>query len=164
MKTFGKFATIAFFAAAGLGLTSSDVHAGATVPGNICERVSGDPVQWANTGIAANGISTLACAIPIDHQLGTTVTFRVGYTESSSVDSDVIRCNGYVYNENGTQLGSITPEINSSNCTGQGPGCKKTAQKSTTVNPQSATNVYTMRCSTPISGLPYTAIESVRAF
>ncbi len=164
MKTFARFATFTTLAAVGLGLTSADVHAGATVPGNICEWVSGAPAPWASTAIQVNGISTVTCPIPIDHQLGSTVTFRMGVTESSIVPTDRIVCNGYVYNENGSQLGSITPNITSAACDNQQPGCKITAQQSTTVSTQSATNVYVMKCTTPNSGLPYTAIETVRVF
>jgi hypothetical protein len=164
MKTLARLAVVTSFCAMGFGLTSGDVHAGATVPGNICEHVSGAATPWATTAIQVNGISTVTCPIPIDHQLGTTVTFRMGVTESSSVPTDRIVCNGYVYNENGSQLGMVTPNITSAACDNQGGGCKITAQQSTTVNPQSATNVYVMKCNTPNSGLPYSAIETVRVF
>ncbi len=164
MKTLARFKTITILAAVGLGFASSDVHAGATVPGNVCEWVSGAPAPWATTAIQVNGISVVTCPIPIDHQLGTTVTFRMGVTESSLVPTDRIVCNGYVYSENGAQLGMVTPNITSAACDAQGGGCKITAQQSTTVNPQSATNVYVMKCQTPSSTLPYTAIETVRVF
>jgi hypothetical protein len=164
MKTLAPFSVITILAAIGLGLTSSDVHAGATVPGNVCERVSGADTPWATTAIQVNGISVVTCPIPIDHQLGTTVTFRMGVTESSLVPSDRIVCNGYVYNENGSQLGMVTPNITSAACDAQPGGCKITAQQSTTVSPQSATNVYVMKCQTPTGTLPYSAIETVRVF
>jgi hypothetical protein len=155
---------ITSLSAVALGLTSSDLHAGATVPGNVCERVSGALTPWASTAIQVNGISVVTCPIPIDHQLGTNVTFRMGVTESSVVPTDRIVCNGYVYNENGSQLGSVTPNITSAACDAQGGGCKITAQQSTTINPQSPTNVYVMKCQTPTSTLPYTALETVRVF
>jgi hypothetical protein len=164
MKTFARILTISILSAVGLGLTSSDLHAGATVPGNVCEWVSGAATPWATTAIQVNGVSVVTCPIPIDHQLGTTVTFRMGVTESSSVPTDRIVCNGYVYSENGSQLGMVTPNITSAACDAQGGGCKITAQQSTTVNPQSATNVYVMKCQTPLGTLPYSALETVRVF
>lgn len=162
MKKLARFATIPILIAVGLGLTPSDVRAGATVPGGICEYVSGDIPQYASPGINVSGATVVACAIPVDHQLGTTVTFRVGMTDG--ISDDVITCNGYVYSENGTQLNSVSPNITSSDCDGATAACKDTDQDTVTIASQSATHVYVVRCQTPKSANQgYSAIESVRA-
>ena len=158
MRTLAQLAPIAVLAA----LTSSDAFAGATAPGAICEYVSGDSIQYATTAIEVSGASVVTCAVPVDHQLGTTVTFRVAMTDSML--SDVITCNGYAYSQDGTQLNSVSPNITSSACNGQPIGCKDIEEKTITVSPQSATNVYVVRCQTPVAAGTYSSIESVRAY
>jgi len=157
-----QFATITSLAAVGLGLTSSDARAGASAGGAICEYVTGDSIGYATSAIQINGVSTIVCAVPVDHQLGTTVKFRVNFTDS--LPNNVLTCNGYAYSQDGVQL-AVTPDITSSDCNSDpNPGCKDMDEDQLTVNPQSATNVYVFRCTTPVTGGNYSAIESVRVY
>lgn len=162
MRKLAQFATITTLIALG-GLTSSDARAGATAAGAICEYVSGDGIQYGSTAVQVSGVSTVACAIPMDHQLGTTVHFRV--VMDDNISNGIVKCNGYAYSENGSQLNTVSPDITSSDCDNVSPPCQDIDEDTITVNPQAATNVYVVRCETTATTTSfYSAIESVRAY
>lgn len=157
MKKLAPVATIAALVALGLGLTTSDVQAGATAPGLLCEVASGSAF-WGTTGVASSTSATLSCAIPMDHQLGTTVTFRSIMQDQSTSGSVV--CTGYVHNQDGTQL-AASGNMSTSSCTS---ACLLSREATVTVSPQSSTYVYSVRCTLPSTSNIYSSVESVRAY
>jgi hypothetical protein len=156
MKKLAPFATISTVAALGLSLTASDVHAGATASGLHCEPVSGS-VFWGTTGVASTHTATITCGIPVDHQLGTTVRFR---TVMQDLSSGFVNCNGYVHNLDGTQL-AASGNMSTSSCTSN---CLLAQEATVTVNPQSGSYVYSVRCTLPANSMNYSSVESIRAY
>lgn len=159
-----KLAILVVLPALGLVLSSGDVSAGATANAANCYPVLG-PTTGMTVARGPNAILntgfepvTVYCPIPIDHRLGETVTFRVRMFDQNTVDGENITCNGYVYDQNGAQIGA-SPTMVSGTGNFSGTGVR-TATLS--VSPQRASYMYSVACTIPRGGL--SGINTVRVF
>jgi hypothetical protein len=156
MKNFTKFAILPALA---LALSSGDVSAGATASAAGCHVINGTDVLFAVNGIINESINPLSvqCEIPIDHQLGATVTFRVRMFDNSTVDGANTLCLGYVNDQDGNEVG-VTPLMTSGTGTFSGT---VTRTATVTVSPQSNSHTYSVGCL--IAG-GYSGLSTVRVF
>ncbi|WP_437572659.1 hypothetical protein [Sorangium sp. So ce542] len=159
MKKLAKFAVLP-----ALGLLSSpgDVSAGATTSAGACFASSETTVFRAANGLTnlLSGAQAVTCPIPVDHQLGETVTFRIRMVDlnSGSADDANVMCIGSVFNQDGNGVGD-TPIITSGTGTFTGFVTKTT---SITVSPQSSSHTYAVTCLLPGGGS--SGISTVRVF
>lgn len=159
MKKLAKFAVLP-----ALGLLSSpgDVSAGATTSAGACFVSSETTVFRATNGLTnlLSGAQAVTCPIPVDHQLGGTVTFRIRMFDlnSDSADDANVMCIGSVLDQDGNGVGD-TPIITSGTGTFTGY-VTKTA--SITVSPQSPSHTYAVTCLIPGGGS--SGINTVRVF
>ncbi|WP_437294519.1 hypothetical protein [Sorangium sp. So ce426] len=145
-----KLATFAILPALGLVLSPGDVSAGATMNGAACHLVNGIDVLRASNAIlnqSSNPI-TIHCAIPIDHQLGGTVTFRVRMSDGNDLDGMNTTCVGLAHDQDGNDLGSTSAMVSG---TGTFTGTV-TRTATLTVSPQSASHMYSVSCAIPGGG------------
>ncbi|KYG06310.1 hypothetical protein BE21_35565 [Sorangium cellulosum] len=157
-----KLATFAVLPALGLLLSPGDVSAGATASAGACFASSETTVFRATNGLTnlLSGAQGVTCQIPVDHQLGGTVTFRIRMVDlnSDSADDANVLCIGTVRDQDGNGLGD-TPIMASGTGTFTG-FVTKTA--SVTVSPQSASHTYAVTCLLPGGGS--SGISTVRVF
>ncbi|WP_437895543.1 hypothetical protein [Sorangium sp. So ce124] len=155
-----KLATLTILPALGLLLSSGDVSAGATMNAAACHLVNGVDVSRATNAIMnlSSNSMTVHCAIPVDHQLGGTVTFRVRMFDNNDTNGANTICIGYAHDQDGNGLGE-TPIIESGTGTFTG-SVAKTA--TITVSPQSASHIYGVSCLIPGGGS--SGLQTVRVY
>lgn len=138
----------------GIALMPGDVFASAaTASGTHCKLVYGSPNSTYayqrdgihNTGAGASPI-TVACTIPMDGTtLGSTVSFRMKVKDNTT--SAGFSCVPYVYDQNGTLIGSGATLTTSASQTGNVTlgGTGWTVSVPGNVN----SNIYVIQCSMP---------------
>jgi hypothetical protein len=177
-----KFAILGTLAGAWISLSAGDAGAGITMSAAHCEPVgpnalSGGP-DYAAFGRDPNVFMNpqpenvrLICPLPIDHQLGNTVNFRVRMSDQNSDVGKNITCTGYAFNQDGGGGFPASTTMNSGSANPGGGAINQTytgtVVKTATLSvaTQASNHFYSVVCTLPQTmGPAISSLVSVRVF